>query len=200
VQMRSAARRALEIELEQEGIAYSIHETSGRGIVPGVRFELFKGQETEPEKYAVRTSTSHKQILGFTRRRLDTWRTLGDVDYVLAAVRRARDAGSVEVLAFEAGDLREMFDKALAEMRRQGNEPPTEAPIFIPLGRPDSRVGHQVGGLRKKKSWSRMIDQQELAKLRVDDEENDLQSFKRRVAQRNRVHISKVRIKIEIED
>jgi hypothetical protein len=135
--------------LEKRG--YKVTPKSGPRMVPGSRVLAIKGAKTID--VAVRTSLSRN--LKLNRNADGEWRTIPNVDEVLAVVPAKDNPEKVEVLRFEAATVLKVFNKALAAQKRRGLLTRLEAPVMVPLDDtrpPDSEM--PVPGLKAHAKWS----------------------------------------------
>jgi hypothetical protein len=119
----------------------------GPGIVPGARLTAVK--DGSPQKIAVRTSSDRE--IGLLRNQNGTWRTIPNVDLVLAAVP-ASDADAADVFAFKRDVLLNVFDATVDVVEKnKRNKSRFKAPIFVALDdAKNSRTRKIQSGLKER--------------------------------------------------
>jgi hypothetical protein len=131
---------------------YKVDIKSGPRMVPGSQLSATKGAKTID--LAVRTSLSRNMKLN--RNAEGGWRTIPNVDEVLAVVPAKDNPEKVEVLRFDAAAVLKVFDATLAAQKKRGLISSLEAPVMVPLDDghpPDSAM--PVPGLKGYAKWSK---------------------------------------------
>ncbi len=192
---KARLRREAASILEDRG--FRIAERTGQGIRPWARV-IATSVEGARMEVAVRTGS--ERSIGFSRLKSGAWRTLDNVQMVLAVVPGEEDATRVEVLAFESELLKRWYDKALKVFDKAGRSPELDVPIFIPLdGRSRKNLGHNIFGMKKDAIWSTYIDAQRLMNRHLsEDADSFIARVKREFAERNEVDVSKVSVEFRI--
>jgi hypothetical protein len=137
------------VVLEQAG--YDVKPKLGPRIVPGAQLFAVKGTQTIT--VAVRTSLS--RAIRLNRDAAGRWRTIGEVDEVMALVPAQDDPSRVEALRINANALKEVFDAEVAAQQSRGLNPPLDAPISVSMDekRPPGS-GAAFPGLKARAKWS----------------------------------------------
>jgi hypothetical protein len=120
----------LALALQQDG--YDVRRTSGKGLVPGVRLEVWKSGEKRKE-VAVRTSRDRK--VGLTRFPSGKWRTVPKVQEVVVVAPALTDPTKVEVLGFSSKKLIAAFDALVLKSEGMRRKKHFKSPVFIALDR-----------------------------------------------------------------
>lgn len=127
---RSNLRELARNALVRRG--FGISPILGRGIAPGAQLLATKGGQDF--HVAVRASRSRR--VGITRLRSGGWKTVDDVNLVVAVVPAANDPQAVEVLGFDKSELVAVFDEALKRELGNSPAPALDFPFYLPI---DSR-------------------------------------------------------------
>ncbi|SHG55945.1 hypothetical protein SAMN05443248_1956 [Bradyrhizobium erythrophlei] len=128
------------------------------------------------------------------------WRTLENVDLVLAVVPAAKNSEIVEVLAFDSTALKARFDIASKGLERVDRSSSFEMPIFIPIDKESRKnVGHSVSNLKEIALWSVNVSAAAMKVKASDDRAGTfIDRVKREFAERNEVDVSKVVVEFRI--
>jgi hypothetical protein len=188
--LRQIGREALENE------GYETTVKRGQGLLPGARLIARK----DGEHFVVAVRTSHERVLSFTMQTNSQWRTLENVDMVLAVVPAAKNSEIVEVFAFDSTALKARFDIASKGLERVDRSSSFEMPIFIPIDKESRKnVGHTVSNLKEIKLWSFNVSAAAMkVKASGDNAGTFIDRVKREFAERNEVDVSKVVVEFRI--
>jgi hypothetical protein len=180
--------------LEEQGYETSLK--SGQGLLPGARLIAKK----DGECFVVAVRTSHERVLSFTMQTNSHWRTLDNVDRVLAVVPAAKNSEIVEVLFFDAREVKARFDIASKRLERADRSSSFELPIFVPIGKESRKnVGHSVSNLKEIALWWVNISAAAIkVKTSGDSTGTFIDRVKREFAERNEVDVSKVVVEFRI--
>jgi hypothetical protein len=191
---KSLLRQIGREALEKEG--YKTEVKKGQGLLPGARLIAAK----EGKLFVVAVRTSHERVLSFTMQTNSHWRTLDNVDLVLAVVPVAKNSEFVEVLAFDAAALKARFDLASKGLGRADRSSSFEMPIFIPIDKVSRKnVGHSVSNLYEIKLWTASVSAAAMKVKTSDDSQGTfIDRVKREFAERNEVDVSKVVVEFRI--
>jgi hypothetical protein len=187
--LRQLGREALEDE------GYETALKKGQGLLPGARLIAKK----DGKLLVVAVRTSHERVLSFTMQTNSHWRTLDNVDPVLAVVPAAKNSEFVDIFAFNAVALKAYFDLASKSLGRADRSSSFEMPIFIPIDKESRKnVGHNVSNLKEIKLWSAVKAAAMKVKMSDDSQETFIDRVKREFAERNEVDVSKVVVEFRI--
>jgi hypothetical protein len=189
-------RDAAAAVLERRG--YETEIKTGRGLVAGARLIAKKGDEIE----VIGVRTSFERALSLTRHRNGSWRTLENVNLLLVVAPQQKRPDTLEVLAFEPSAVKRVFDRALKAMKKKGQAPRLEVPIFVPLDHSSRKdVGHGILGLKDEAIYSDAVTWEDAAAhSNAGREESWIDRVKREFAERNGVDVSKVAVEFRIKD
>ncbi|WP_154072122.1 hypothetical protein [Bradyrhizobium erythrophlei] len=192
-------KKSLLRQLGREALEEQGYETAvkrGQGLLPGARLIARK----DGEDFVVAVRTSHERVLSFTMQTNSQWRTLENVDLVLAVVPAAKNSEIVEVLAFDSTALKARFDIASKGLERVDRSSSFEMPIFIPIDKESRKnVGHSVSNLKEIALWSVNVSAAAMKVKASDDRAGTfIDRVKREFAERNEVDVSKVVVEFRI--
>jgi hypothetical protein len=192
-------KKSLLRQLGREALEEQGYETAvkrGQGLLPGARLIARK----DGEDFVVAVRTSHERVLSFTMQTNSQWRTLENVDLVLAVVPAAKNSEIVEVLAFDSTALKARFDIASKGLERVDRSSSFEMPIFIPIDKESRKnVGHSVSNLKEIALWSVNVSAAAMKVKASDDSAGTfIDRVKREFAERNEVDVSKVVVEFRI--
>ena len=191
-QLRACARTALE----QRG--FSVELIPGAGVVPGVRLKATKNSNT----LIVAVRTSLRRAIGLMRNPDGGWKTIPNVDEVVAVTPATDDLRCVEVFGFDPKILIKIFDAALAAQLKRYPRLSNEAPIFVSLD--EGRRGgttKTISNLKAQAQWNLImpLDLTTTAgSYRSEANTGFIERVKREFAELNGVDVSKVSVDFRI--
>jgi hypothetical protein len=146
-------RESARLALMERGYR-QVEIVHGPGIVPGARLTAVK--DGSPQMIAVRTSSDRE--IGLLRNQTGTWRTIPNVDLVLAAVP-ATEAPAADVFAFDKDVLLNVFDATVDVVEKnKRNKSRFKTPIFVALDdAKNSRTRKIQSGLKTRALWQVQI-------------------------------------------
>ena len=191
-QLRGCARTALE----RRGFAVEL--ILGPGVVPGVRLKATKG----PETFTIAVRTSLRRAIGLMRDVDGRWKTIPNVDEVVAVTPAVDDSRSVEVLGFDPNVLIATFDAALAFQLKRYPRLSNKAPIFVSLDK-GRRGGatKSISNLKAQAKWGMVLSLDSTTaseSVRSDAINGFIERVKREFAELNGVDVSKVSVDFHI--
>ncbi len=191
-QLRACARTALEHR------GFSVELIPGAGVVPGVRLKATKGLET----LTIAVRSSLRRAIGLMRDVDGRWKTIPNVDEVVAVTPAVDDSRSVEVLGFDPKVLITIFDAALAFQLKRYPRLSKKAPIFVSLDK-GRRGGatKSISNLKAQAKWSLILSLDSTTvseNFRSDAINGFIERVKREFAELNGVDVSKVRVDFHI--
>jgi hypothetical protein len=174
---------------------FEVRAKPGQGYLPGSRL-VAKKKNGKPTIVAVKASK--ERALSFTRQPDGRWRTLHAAGLVVAVVPAEDNEEEVEVLAFKKVALVAAFDRAWKALQKEERPLSFNVPVFIPLDEVGRKnVGHDVGNLKKKATWSvPLTPEQARAKSVARTDASYIDSFIRRYAKENGIDEHRVFIGI----
>lgn len=106
------------------------------------------------------------------------------------------------MLAFDPAKIKQIFDRALKAMKKKGQDPSLEVPVFVPLDhRSRKDVGHDVVGLADRALYVEHLTAKEVISLSgLTPEQKWIDRVKREFAERNGVDVRKVSVEFRIKD
>lgn len=155
----------------------------------------------EPGQYAAERG-QHRRAIGLMRDVDGRWKTIPNVDEVVAVTPAVDDSRSVEVLGFDPKVLITTFDAALAFQLKRYPRLSKKAPIFVSLDK-GRRGGatKSISNLKAQAKWSLVLSPDSTTvseNFRSDAINGFIERVKREFAELNGVDVSKVRVDFHI--
>ena len=179
-----------------KSLDYRVVSQSSRGVLPGARLVATK----EGKTFRVAVKVLLERRMNFTRLSATKWRTLSDVDVVIAVAPVGDGSDAYEIIAFAAKPLIACFDQAWKTLKKANRALAFGVPVFIPLDEGSKKnVGHDVANLMELKDWAVARSLSEMRALSsVTAPDTFIDRVKREFAERNEVDVSKVVVEFRI--